>query len=241
MKAVWSTPTLTCRRVGPALWHKCLCTLAFSAAPQRQHTGVRIPARAHPSGATVCEQVQSLAYVLADEPLAVARFDNARGEGRGQRPEPDHVPVPSRVAQGYERRRAFWLLGVGPAPRSWRNRCHLGASMRARRRSTYSNCSFDGCFGSSLDRLGVVDAIATVSNPRPALARRRAARSHHYACFSGDRVRGCRAACPRRDVLRHRPALWCNSQDGEEGAPLVRAAVSAVLRVRTRGSLRSGR
>ena len=85
------------------------------------------------------------------------------------------------------------------------------------------------------------DAIATVSNPRSALARRRAARSHHYACFSGDRVRGCRAACPRRDVLRHRPALWCNSQDGEEGAPLVRAAVSAVLRVRTRGSLRSGR
>ena len=91
------------------------------------------------------------------------------------------------------------------------------------------------------ERLQQAEAIATVSNPRPALARRRAARSHHYACFSGDCVRGCRAACPRRDVLRHRRALWCNSQDGEEGAPLVRAAVSAVLRVRTRGSLRSGR
>ena len=44
---VWSSATLTYRRLGPAVRYKCPCTLVVSDAPQRQHRGVRIP------GATV--------------------------------------------------------------------------------------------------------------------------------------------------------------------------------------------
>ena len=139
--------------------------VAFSDAPQRQHRGVRIPG-GHRSGAAVCDQVESLEHDLADEHLAVARFDDARGEGRGQRPEPDQAPVSSRVGEGCERRRAFSAAGPRTCSSILAKSLPPWCVMRARRRSTYSHCSFDGCFGSPLDRLGVVDAVAKASHRR---------------------------------------------------------------------------
>ena len=89
---------------------------------------------------------------------AVARFDDARGEGRGRRPGPDQAPVSSRLGEGCERRRAFWPLGLGTSSSILAKSLPPWCVMRARRRSTYSHCSFDGCLGSPLDRPGVVDA-----------------------------------------------------------------------------------